>query len=172
MQLLQLFFAALLILVTGTAVLVTLIGLFPRFAAQTQVILEQSPGRSFVVGLVNLFFLSIIILTLFALAENAAQFFALPALFFLGALVAAALLGLTGLTLLLGQRLWPDKPAVTSHAYAAGLLLLSALAPFVGWFLLLPLFLIAALGACVMVLIGRLQRGRIPPGAEMDGPAF
>ncbi|MBK8990103.1 MAG: hypothetical protein IPM39_29250 [Chloroflexi bacterium] len=170
MELFRLFFAALLVLVTGTAVLVTLIGLFPRFAAQTHVALEQSPGRSFIVGLVNLFFLSVITLTLLALAENAAQFFALPALIFLGVLAAAGLLGLAGLALLLGQRLWPDKPPVTRHAYAALLLLLALLAPFVGWFLLLPLFFTAALGACVMVAIGRVQQGRMLPADEANSP--
>jgi len=170
MELLKLFLGTALVLVTGTAVLLVLSGFFPRFTAQAHVVLEQSPGRAFVVGLVNLFFLSIIILILFALAQNVTQLFAVPTLILLGALVAAMLLGLTGLALLLGQRLWPDKPPVSRHSYAAFLLLLASLAPLVGWFVLLPILLIVALGACVMVLIGRLQQGRILPDEGTNRP--
>jgi hypothetical protein len=171
MELLQLLIASGIVLITGTAVLLLLVGFFPRFATQGQAVVEQSPGRALAIGLVNSFFLGIVILTLLALGENVAQFFTLLALLVLGVLNIGVFLGLTGLVLLLGQRLWPDKPPVTRHSYAAALLLLAALAPFVGWFVLLPLLLIVALGLCVLVLIGRLQQGRILPTDMPNDPA-
>ena len=170
MEQLRLLLAAVLLWTTGTAVLVTLVGFFPRFAVQAQTIIEQSPGRAFAVGLVNFFFLGIFTLTFFALGENVAQIFAVPGLILVGILAAGLVMGLTGAILLLGQRLWPDRSAVMRHAYAAALLLLACLAPLVGWFLLLPLLLIVALGACVMVLVGRLQHGRALPGKETHLP--
>jgi hypothetical protein len=166
MELLQLFLASVILLVTGTAVILTLIGFFPHFTAQGAATVEQSPGRVLVVGLVNLLFLGILILTLFALGENVAQVFTIPALILLLALVASILLGLPGLAFLLGQRLWPERQPFTRHAYAAALLLLASLAPFVGWFILLPVLLTHALGLCVLVFIGRLQQGQVQPAEE------
>jgi hypothetical protein len=170
MEQLRILVAALLLWTTGTAVLVTLIGFFPRFAIQAQAVIEQSPGRALVVGLVNFFFLGILTLTFFALGENVAQIFAIPGLILTGIGAAGVLLGTTGAILLLGQRLWSDRSAVRRHTYAAALLLLACLAPAVGWFLLLPSLLIVALGACVMVLFGRLQQGRPLPGEETNLP--
>lgn len=170
MELLQLLLASVIILVTGTAVLLVMIGFFPRFTAQGQAIVEQSPGRAFGIGLVNLFFLSIVILTLLAFGQNIAELFNLLALFLLAVLTAAALSGMCSLTLLLGLRLWPDKPAITRHVYAATLLLLASLAPFVGWFVLLPMLLIIALGTCVLVLVSRLQQRRSLTGAGAANP--
>ncbi len=164
MELLQLLLASLILLVTGTAVLLLLTGFFPHEAAQGQTIIEQMPGRALLIGLVNLFFLSALTLTLFALGENVAPLFFIPALASLFTLIAAILLGLPGLVLLLGQRLWPDKPPVNRHAFAAGLLLLAGLAPFVGWFVLTPILLTIALGVGVMLLMGRARQRRARQG--------
>ncbi len=171
MELLQLLLASIILLGTGTAVFVLLIGFFPRFAAQGTAVIERSPSRALGVGLVNLFFLGTIILTLLALGQNVSQLFFIPALILLFALAAGILLGLIGLVLLLGQRLWPDKQPVTRHAYAAVLLLLAALCPFVGWFVLTPILLLVALGSCVMLLVGRVQQQRAlfaEPGTTPD----
>lgn len=116
--------------------------------------------------MVNLLFLGTISLTLLALGQNVAPIFSLIALISLFALVGGILLSLPGLILLLGQRLWPDKRPVTRHAYAALLLLLASLAPFVGWFVLAPILLMIALGTCVMLLIGRWQQGRNLPAEQ------
>jgi hypothetical protein len=166
MELLQLFLASVILLVTGTAVFLVLIGFFPHFAAQGVAVVEGSPGRTFAVGLVNLLFLGIIILTLFAMGQNISQIFSIPALLLLLVLIAGIFLGLPSLAQLLGQRLWPERRPFTRHAYAAALLILASLTPFVGWFLLLPLLLTCALGLCVMVVVGRLQQGQIIPTKE------
>lgn len=163
MELLQLFLASIIVLVTGTAVFLTLIGFFPHVAAQSQAVIERSPGRALLVGLVNLFFFGTLILTLLALGENAAPIFTIPALILLFLLLAATMLGLLGLILLLGQRLWPEKQPVKRHTYASILLLLASLSPFLGWFVLMPLLLVVALGSCVMLMVGHLQRGQNSP---------
>ncbi len=170
MELLQLLLASIILLVTGTAVLLLLIGFFPRLADQGTAVIERSPGRALGVGVVNLLFLGTISLTLLALGQNVAPIFSLIALISLFALVGGILLGLPGLILLLGQRLWPDKRPVTRHAYAALLLLLASLAPFVGWFVLAPILLMIALGTCVMLLIGRWQQGRSLPAEQGTTP--
>lgn len=170
MELLQLFLATIILWGTGTAVILVLIGFFPRFTAQAEALVTQSSGRAFGVGLVNLFFLGILILILLALGQNVSQLFSVLALLFLAALGAAMLLGLAGLARLLGQRLWPDKAPVTGHASAAALLLLACLTPFAGWFVLLPILLTVGLGACVILLIGRFQQKTTLPDAREPGP--
>ena len=160
MELLQLLIASIMVLVTGTAVLLTLIGFFPNMAAQSQAVIERSPGRALLVGLVNLLFFGTLILTLLALGENVAPIFTIPALILMFLLLVATMLGLPGLVLLLGQRLWPEKQPVKRSMYAAVLLLLASLSPFLGWFILMPLLLIVALGSCVMLMMGRLQQGQ------------
>lgn len=60
MELLQLLLASIILLVTGTAVLLLLIGFFPRLADQGTAVIERSPGRALGVGVVNLLFLGTI----------------------------------------------------------------------------------------------------------------
>ncbi len=170
MELLQLFLASIIVLVTGTAVFLTLIGFFPHVAAQSQAVIERSPGRALLVGLVNLFFFGTLILTLLALGENVAQIFFIPALILLFLLSAATMFGLLGLALLLGQRLWPEKQPAKRHTYAAVLMLLASSAPFLGWFALMPLLLIVALGSCVMLMVERLQHGQNPSDEQEENP--
>jgi hypothetical protein len=169
MELLQLFFGSVLLLATGTAVILVCIGFFPGFTAQGAAVAERSSRWALLVGLINAFFFGTITLTLFALGQNITQIFSLPALLFLFGLTAGVVFGLPGLTALLGERLWPDKQPTVRHSYAAALLILAALMPFIGWFVLLPGLLIMALGVSLLALIGRLQQGR--PATNDQRPA-
>ena len=159
MELLPLFFGSLLLWVTSTAVILVFIGFFPGFTAQGTTIVRQSPRWTLLVGLINAFFFGTITLILLALGQNVSELFYLPALLFLLGLAASVLFGLPGLTALLGERLWPDKQPIVRYGYAAALLVLAALMPFVGWFLLLPGLLVMALGVCLLVLLDRFRQG-------------
>jgi hypothetical protein len=160
MELLPLFFGSALVLVTGTAVILVFIGFFPGFTAQGAATVEQSPRWTLLVGLINAFFFGTITLILFALGQNVSEIFYLPTLLFLLGLMVGVLFGLSGLTALLGERLWPDKQPTIRYIYAATLLVLAALMPFVGWFVLLPGLLVMALGVCLLVLLDRFRQGR------------
>jgi hypothetical protein len=160
MELLPLFLGSALLLVTGTAVILVFIGFFPGFASQGAAILEQSPRWALLVGLINAFFFGTITLILFALGQNASEVFYLPTLLFLLGLTVGVLLGLPGLTTLLSQRLWPEKQPTVRYTYAAALLVLAVLMPFIGWFVLLPSLLVMALGVCLLVLLDRFRQRR------------
>ncbi len=160
MELLPFFFGSFLLWVTGTAVILVFIGFFPTFTVQGAAIVRQSPRWTLLVGLVNAFFFGTIALILLALGQNVSEIFHLPALLFLLGLAAGVLFGLPGLTTLLAERLWPEKQPTVRCGYAAALLVLAALMPFVGWFLLLPGLLVMALGVCLLVLLDRLRQER------------
>ncbi len=162
MELLQILVGAFLLILTVTALLTALIGFFPRFTGQVERAVLRTPGRTLVVGLINLFFLGTITLTLGALGQNVSQIFFLLAFIFLALLAAGFLFCLLGLVQLLGRRLWPEREAFAQTSRAAALITLAALTPFVGWFGFLPVLLTAALGGSVMVLVGRFQAGREP----------
>ena len=168
MEILGFIVGGLAVVIVSAAVLLVVAGFFPRFTEQERLIVEGSPGRALGVGLINLFFLGTIILTLGALGQNVAELFFIPAIALLAVLLAAALFGLAGLARLLGNRLWPAESQARQLAYSSAVLALSSLAPFVGWFGVLPLLIVVSLGLCVMTLVQRLQSGRPAGGEEKE----
>jgi hypothetical protein len=143
-----------LLLVGGLSVtaLLTVAGtLFPRPMAWTRKAAEQHSGRAFLVGLVNTVFVLALAVGVGVLGGNlgagALQILA-SALVVL--LVLAASLGLVGMVDLVGERLFPESSPLGRHAGGAGALVLGCLAPYLGWFALLPYLVFRGLGGFLL----------------------
>lgn len=142
--------------VTLTALLTTLTYLLPTRAKYAQQILQDKPGRAFVIGLVNLLFFGI----LAAVFSQGGEIGGLLGLIILLALLGLAFIGLTGLLLLLRHRFYPPHEE-TNHSLLAvtirssAILMAGLLAPVVGWFILAPILLITGLGSGIMTLVQR-----------------
>lgn len=133
--------------------------LFQKRVSRTQGILQQAPGRSFWIGLLNLLFLMPIALLLFSLGDGATgllkAIITLPALFLLAGLLGLASFGLLSVVNLIGERIMSDQTPLKQTFWGTLLLSLACALPFVGWFLLLPYVLSIGVGA---VILGFLQR--------------
>lgn len=138
--------------ITLIALLVTISYLWPQRTAQASQILDNSPGRSFIIGFVNLLFFGI----LAAFLSQQGDFAGLLALLILLVLLGIAVLGMGGFLLLLAARIFPQIPDdLKARLKTAVLLILALLAPILGWFIFTPLLLILGLGAGIMALFRR-----------------
>jgi hypothetical protein len=141
------------------AFFLVLVALFPRRIGRTQAIAEGMPGRSFVVGLVNLIFGAAVVLALVALAQwTHIQLLGAPALAILALVVLAVAFGLGGLVQLIGTRLLPEQPGPRRTIAATLALGWACTLPFVGWFGLLPVA--AAIGTGAFILTFFSQPGQ------------
>jgi MFS family permease len=142
--------------VTLVALLTTTAYLIPQRAERARQIIQEKPGRAFIVGLVNLLFFGI----LAAVFNQGGDVGGLLGLLILFALLGLAVIGLTGLLLLLRHRFYPPHEE-TNHSLLAvtirssAILVAGLLAPVVGWFILAPILLITGLGAGIMALVRR-----------------
>ena len=134
------------LILVGLAAGVTLVALFlsvgvlfGRKVERARRAAEESPGRAFVVGAINILFLSALGFGFSALADAVgAEVLQLPALLFFSLLIILLAFGLTATSMLVGERLFPGAGLFRSRLGGAGLLTLASLAPFVGWFGFLP----------------------------------
>jgi len=133
------------------AFFLVLAALFPRRIGRTQAIAEGLPGRSFVVGLVNLIFGMAVVLALLALAQwTHIQLLGVPALALLALIVVAVVFGLGGLVQLIGTRMLPEQPGPRRTAAATLALGWACTLPFIGWFGLLPFAAALGMGAFIL----------------------
>ena len=156
MQLLQLIAWLVYGSLTLTAFFVVLVALFPRRLARTRAVAEGMPGRSMLVGIINLIFFSAVIVALVALNQwTGARLFVLPAVAVLAVLLAAAAFGLGGVVELVGERLLPQSTGI--RRTVAGTLALgwACALPILGWFGLLPLVVAFGLGAFILSLFSQ-----------------
>jgi hypothetical protein len=89
--------------------------------------------------------------------------FGLPAVLILAALVVLAAPGLTGLVTLLRTRMGSTSSPVIGALRAAVLLFLAGLTPVVGWWLFTPLVLITSLGAGIAAVVRRPAKRAAAP---------
>ncbi len=150
--------AVLIALLSGiglTGLFLATAALFPRVVDRTRRTADRSPGRSFVVGFVNIFFLGAIGLGFSALADGTGlEFLQLPALLIYSLLVILLGFGLTALSQMTGARLIPDSHPVRQHVLGTWALILGGLTPFIGWFAFFPYLAIVGTGA---VLLGTVR---------------
>lgn len=157
---------ALLGFVTFVALLTTLTYLIPQRAERARQILQEKPGRAFIIGLVNLLFFGV----LAAVFSQGGDVGGLLGLIILLTLLGLATIGLVGLLLLLRHRFYPPHEE-TNHSLLAvtvrssAILMAGLLAPVVGWFILTPMLLILGLGAGIMALA---RFGRSPGKTQQD----
>lgn len=145
------------------ALLLVVAAVWPGFTLRAKANLEASPGKTFMVGLVNYVFLGAIALV----AANLGPV-AVIGLLLACVLLVGTFLGLPAVALLVGERLNDLREGETSPwseiVGGGAALYLAALVPFVGWFLLLPALCLWSFGAAALTLASR--REREPLGAE------
>lgn len=145
-------------IVTLAASLVTLSLLAPAYTGRAAATLERSPRRTFGLGLVNLLFF----VALAALLSGGGDLGILGALLLL-LLSIVALIGLGGIVAVLRARLALEEQGWRATAAAALLLVLTVAAPVVGWFVLGPLLIVAAVGSGILSLLRRNEPAEKPP---------
>jgi hypothetical protein len=136
--------------------------LFPAVIERTRQAATDSPGQSFLLGLVNIFFLAGAGLGLSALADGVGfGLLQVPAIILLALLVIMLTLGLTGMAGLIGERLFPEASTVTRLVGGSLVAILGSLAPFIGWF---GLFVYLAATGMGGFLLGWARRPRAAQG--------
>lgn len=109
---------------------------------------KRMPGRSIVLGLANLLFLSILVAALSA--TGVGGLLQLLAVLLLAALAIAIALGLSSMAVVIGERLVPDASATRQSMWGAFAMTLACLTPLIGWFALFPYLAVRGLGALVI----------------------
>ena len=142
---------AFLSLVTLIASLILIRGLFSSKVDSVRQTLENNWKRSFWIGLLNTVLITIFVLGLGAIGNNAPIFF-VPTFGIYGAFLIGLLFGLAAFVRVLGDRLFPEQGPVKKDIYGGTIFLLASLLPFVGWFLLFPYIISLAVGAVVITL--------------------
>lgn len=134
--------------------LLTVIGvLFQGLVQGTKSYATQMPGRSTLLGLVNVAFLSILGVALGSL--NGSDVVQLLAVLLLAVLAIGLAFGLAGMAPLVGERLLPEATPIRQTAWGAAAMLVASLTPFLGWFGLFPYLAFRGLGAFVIYLFAR-----------------
>jgi hypothetical protein len=150
-QLLGLLIAVPLLGATLVGLFVVMNALFTSWIARTSEAAETQAARSFLVGLVNLIFFGALIAALLALIDGTGLDFliVLPILLAI-ALVIGIAFGLAAMVQVVGARILPGGQGLRPLIWATILLTLGCLAPYVGWFGLLPYLALRGLGALVL----------------------
>lgn len=136
---------------TLAALLVLLPALLPGRVARAQQIVQNSPGRAFVIGLVNFLFFGVLI----AIFSQGAELGGLIAATIFMALLAVTAVGLAGITQIVQGRLYPKREGVKVGLKTAVLLIAGGLVPLLGWFVLTPILLFISLGAGIIAWVRR-----------------
>jgi len=144
----------------GLICLLTLVTvLFPRIAGAAQRSAAAMPGRSLLLGVVNLLFFTALVVVLTAAGERASsRSGVLEVLALAPALVLAAgmTVGLAAMSALIGDRMVPQRGPISQVVIGAAALVLAGLTPFLGWFLFFPYIALVGLGGVVIGLFSRV----------------
>ncbi len=140
-----------LLTVTLVALFVAMGALFPRQIVAVKSTGSAMPGRSFLLGLINVLFLSVIVAAL----SGGGDFPQLLALLLFAVLGVGLAFGLAGMAPLIGERLLPESSGFRQAAWGAAIMVVASLTPFIGWFLLFPYLSFRGLGAFILGLFTR-----------------
>ena len=140
-----------LLAVTLVALFLVMGALFPRQIAAVKSIGSSMPGRSFLLGLINVLFLSVIAAAL----SGGGDLGQLIALLLFAVLVIGLAFGLAGMAPLIGERLLPESSGIRPVVWGAAIIIVASLTPFIGWFLLFPYLSFRGLGAFILSLFTR-----------------
>jgi hypothetical protein len=153
-------FGLLLLIVFGgtglISMLIVLNLLLPEPVESTQALLKASLGRSLLLGVVNFVFVGLLDLLIAWLAAMAGKvaggiLVALAVVITLG-LGLLAILGLSAMTRLVGERTGSARSPVTAQLRGGLLLFLAGLTPFLGWFVFTPVVVWTGLGAAIQTV--------------------
>jgi hypothetical protein len=148
---LQIFIIVLFSWGTLAALLVLLPALLPERVARAQQIAQTSPGRAFVIGLVNFLFFGVVA----AIFTNGGEAGGLIALIISLAIVAIMAVGLAAINQIVQGRLYANEGGVKVGLKTAVLLIASCLLPLLGWLVVMPILLLISLGAGIIALVRR-----------------
>jgi hypothetical protein len=129
---------------------------FPNRLGRTRQLMSGMPGRSLLVGLVNLIFLGLLALVFYQLGQKTGIFY-LPALLLAALLLIGASFGLAAVAETVGERVAPQAAPFWRTACGGLLLGLGCVLPVVGWFGLLPYALLLGLGGWILTFFVRPQ---------------
>jgi len=146
--------------ITIVALFATLILLIPAPIEKTRNHLESNLGRSLLLGFVNFTFFALLTAILFWLADQGGGDLSSGISIFLAGIIMLgfaifALFGLAAFANLLGERIGNGKTPFVSNLRGGTLLLLAALAPYIGWFIFTPLIIWTGFGAAISALLRR-----------------
>ena len=157
-----------LLVASGIATVVALLAainlLLPKPVQQVQHNLEVSLGRSTLLGLINFLFFGAIFTLAIWFSERsgtivAGIFVFLAGLVLLG-IIVLAVFGLVAFANLLGNRIGGEPATPFKTNLRGGLLLvLAGIAPYVGWLIFTPLVVWAGLGAAILALTRKREKG-------------
>ena len=147
---------------TIIALFAALLLLIPTPIEKTRSILENSLGRSLLLGVVNFIFFALLAMGFGWLAQNTGDllsgiFIFLAAIILFGFAIFS-ILGLTAFANLFGERIGGGESPFASNLRGGTLLLLAGLAPYVGWFIFTPLVIWAGFGAAISALIQKRKK--------------
>ncbi|MFQ5942545.1 MAG: hypothetical protein ACE5JF_03220 [Anaerolineales bacterium] len=137
--------------VTLVALFVVMGVIFPRQIADVTSIGSATPGRSSILGLINVAFLSVIV----AAISGGGDLFQVLGLLLFAVLVIGLIFGLAGMAPMIGQRLLPDSSETRQAIWGAAVMVVASLTPIIGWFLLFPYLAFRGLGAFILSLFRR-----------------
>jgi hypothetical protein len=137
---------------------------FPKRLAKTENAIRQMPWRSLGIGFVNILFFGTITFVFFGIADSLQEggnkvlsvVLLIPTVLFTGVLLTALFLGLTAVSNLLGERLFPEVMPWRKTFWGTVILGAASAIPAVGWALLFPLVALIGFGA---VILGFFQKG-------------
>jgi len=130
--------------------------LFPNRVERARYHAHSTPGKTFMVGLVNFVFFAAVALAFFGLADAVGvQLLQMLALLILVIPALGIVIGLGGIVVMTGERLAPEMVDHRRTGLGALALSLACALPFVGWFGLFPYLCLLALGASILSLFRR-----------------
>lgn len=144
---------------------------FPGLTARAETRLARTPWKSFFLGGVGMFGALVPVLILFNLPGSGGQFLGFVALL---VLLAVTCVGASGMARALGRRLDSAESLSPAARVVRGAvaLELAAVFPLVGWFLVIPLTLVASLGATMFAVLHWMPKSRNDaPPASVAVPA-
>ena len=142
--------------------------LLPAFLQRARATLENSPGRSLLLGLINFLCVGVLDVLLLWLAQLTKSIMIVSGLLvILGGLVTSimalvAFLGLASLADMLGHHIGEPRNEFLAVLSGGALLVLAGITPFIGWFAFTPLVVLTALGAAIQAIWHR------PPKAKAE----
>jgi hypothetical protein len=142
------------------AIFATISLLFPLPVKRARLALEASLGRALLLGFVNFLFAGVVAGGFIWLAQraNAGPLGGLLggiALLIAVSAAVLALLGLSGLSVLLGSRIGKARDELTPVLRGGLLILLAGFTPYLGWLLFAPLAVWTGLGAGIQAVFRR-----------------
>lgn len=148
------------------ALFVVLSLLFHDLVEETRRKAEESPGRAFLVGLINFLFVVAISIGLNTLGQNLGlEFIGYIIVILIFLLAVGLVFGVSGMVDFISRKLTPEQTGWRRTAGGAIATTLACLAPYVGWYGLLPYIGLRGLGAFILSLVARA------PSSELVEPA-